>query len=779
VDLLAAWVLFPAVALAVCLGIGLLVERASGARLPGALLLPAGMAGLVGLTQLTTRYDATAEATLPLVVIAAVAGWILGSLHGRRPDRWLTLALAGVAAVFAAPVVLSGDATFAGYTILGDTSIHFIGADGLLRYGREFGGLPPSSYEYSLVAYYGANGYPSGGPTAVGALTSLVHIDVAWTFQPFLTLLVVLMGAALWSLAGEVVREPRLRAAVTFLATQPALVLAYALQGSVKEVGTAYAVVLVGALIPVYVAQARDGWRRALPLGVACAAAIGIVGIAAGVWLGPLMLGALAATWLVQRIVPWAAAVAFLLAAAVLSYQMLLELTEYVDVAGGVVTAQQEFGNLLGPLDTLQKFGIWLSGDYRYPPGANLDETRIGIGLVLGSGIVGAIHVLQRRAWALALFCGVSFFAYWYVVRAGSPWADGKALMIVSPAVMLIATVGAASMRPAALRWGVLGLIGVGVLWSNALAYHDVSNAPRERFAELDEIGDRIAGEGPTLYTEFEEFAKHFLREGAPEGSSEGWQRRYAESKAAVRFGFAADLDQLPPEYLQLWDTFVLRRGYATSRPPSNFERTFEGRFYDVWQRRPGEVSARLAVGGPRVPAARPDCGELQALAESADRLAYVPRRQASIFTPSKAGYPRGWFVDPTDDATLRPVGQGRVSGPVRIDEAGEYRVWAEGSFGRPVTVKVDGRELATIGDRLNNRLTAEDFGTVTLEPGRHTVEISQGGGSPAPGNGGLNRLIGPVALVPADEDLSVRTIDADDWRTLCGQTVDWVEAVG
>ena len=91
-------------------------------------------------------------------------------------------------AVFAAPTVLSGQATFAGYTVLGDTSIHMIGADALLQVGRDFSSLPPSSYEYSLVSYYGASGYPSGGPTAAGALTSLVaprrRLDVPGVPRP-------------------------------------------------------------------------------------------------------------------------------------------------------------------------------------------------------------------------------------------------------------------------------------------------------------------------------------------------------------------------------------------------------------------------------------------------------------------------------------------------------------------------------------------------------------------------------------------------------------------
>ena len=129
-DLLAAWLLFPVVSLAVCWGIGLLVECVAR-PLPGVLLLPVGMAGLVCATQLTTYADWSAELTLPLVAGARARG--LRTRVERacrpRPDPWAVAAIAGVFIVFAAPVVLSGHATFAGYTVLGDTSIHMIGAE--------------------------------------------------------------------------------------------------------------------------------------------------------------------------------------------------------------------------------------------------------------------------------------------------------------------------------------------------------------------------------------------------------------------------------------------------------------------------------------------------------------------------------------------------------------------------------------------------------------------------------------------------------------------------
>jgi hypothetical protein len=67
--LIVAWLVFPALLAALSLGFGLLVEALSGRRLPGALLLPAGMAGLVVAGHATASFDPTAELTAPLVVV--------------------------------------------------------------------------------------------------------------------------------------------------------------------------------------------------------------------------------------------------------------------------------------------------------------------------------------------------------------------------------------------------------------------------------------------------------------------------------------------------------------------------------------------------------------------------------------------------------------------------------------------------------------------------------------------------------------------------------------
>jgi hypothetical protein len=50
--------------------------------------------------------------------------------------------------------------------------------------------------------------------------------------------------------------------------------------------------------------------------------------------------------------------------------------------------------------------------------------------------------------------------------------------------------------------------------------------------------------------------------------------------------------------------------------------------------------------------------------------------------------------------------------------------------------------------------------------------------GSLFPGDGGRNRLIGPVVLDPATDARVVRTLPSSRYRELCGKRLDWVEAI-
>ena len=168
-----SWIIFPALLLVTCIGVGLLTEALAGRRLPGVLLAPLGIASItvVGLT--TTASAATASWTAPLCALLALAGFAVAFRQRRnlRPDPWaLGLALA-VFAVFAAPVVLSGEATFAGYIKLDDTATWFAITDRLMEHGRDIADLPPSSYEATLD-FNVAGRYPVGPSSPSGSAPS-------------------------------------------------------------------------------------------------------------------------------------------------------------------------------------------------------------------------------------------------------------------------------------------------------------------------------------------------------------------------------------------------------------------------------------------------------------------------------------------------------------------------------------------------------------------------------------------------------------------------------
>ncbi len=227
--MLVSWLLFPVLLAALCLGCGLLLEALAGRRIPGALLAPLGFAVLLVIAWLFTSLGETASLATPAVVLAALAGGALGyPWQGRRPDRLALAAALAVFAVYAAPIVLSGDPTFAGYIKLDDTATWMTLADRVMDHGRDLSGLEPSSYQATLAANL-PGGYPVGTFLPLGIGTKLTGTDVAWLVQPYMATMAALLSLTLYWLARPLVESRPLRALAGFGASQSALLFAYSL----------------------------------------------------------------------------------------------------------------------------------------------------------------------------------------------------------------------------------------------------------------------------------------------------------------------------------------------------------------------------------------------------------------------------------------------------------------------------------------------------------------------------------------------------------------------
>ena len=242
--LLTAWVVFPLVLGVLSLGCGLLLEQAAGVELPGPLLLPAGFAVVSLAAQMAILFGPTVQFATPAVIALAVAGFGLAlPLPRKRLDGWAAAAAGAVYCVFAAPIVLSGRATFAGYIKLDDTATYLAMLDRAMQHGYNVAGLAPSTYQATLDTSLALWLPARVAASARGrACARPGERRVAW--QPYLTVLAALLALCLYQLVAGIVRSPRLRAAVAFIGAQAALIYGYALWGGVKELAAAVLVAL-------------------------------------------------------------------------------------------------------------------------------------------------------------------------------------------------------------------------------------------------------------------------------------------------------------------------------------------------------------------------------------------------------------------------------------------------------------------------------------------------------------------------------------------------------
>ncbi len=792
-DLTIAWLLFPLLLAAMCGGCGLLVERVAAVRLPGALVPAVGFATVIVVAQFLTLWDATAELATPAIVALAAAGLVLSWGWWRRIDPWATGAAAAVFAAYAAPIVLSGEATFAGYIRLDDTATWMALTDRVMEHGRSLDGLAPSTYE-AVLAFNLGDGYPIGVFLPLGIARALVGQDVAWLIQPYMAFVAGLMGLALWQLAEPLVRPRPLRALVSCLAGLSALLLGYYLWGGIKEVAGATLVASSAGLAGVAITK-RFAPRTLIPLALVSAALIGVLSGGGGIWLVPLFVATLA--FAVREMGVRAMlgrATGFAIVAALLCVPVLAS-GGFLPPTSAPLSSATALGNLFHPLDKLQVFGIWPAGDFRLDP-TQMTTTYALIAITGVAAALGLYAAWRRRAWPLLVYVGTALSACFVIVAIGSPWVEGKAMAIASPAIPLVACAGAAALwaggrRSTRLRGRVLGAallaaVGAGILWSGGLAYRDVNLAPREQLAELETIGNQIDGQGPTLITEYQPYAaRHFLRDAAPESASELRRRRVPlQGGGTLRKGTTADTDRLKLSGLLAYRTLVLRRSPVQSRPPSPYHLVWHGDNYEVWQRPEGLESSvidHLGLGGELHPTGVPACDQVKRLAREAGaggRLAAAKRPAPETVPLQRTGHPRSWQWAGYP-STLLPVTPGTIRAHVRIGRAGRYRIWLGGSVRPRVDLLVDGRSRGDVRHVLNNQGEYVLLGEANLGAGRHELEIRFHGADLHPGSGGSPSPVGPLQLASRDAaDARIVHLSGDRAGELCDRPWDWIEAL-
>jgi hypothetical protein len=367
-----------------------------------------------------------------------------------------------------------------------------------------------------------------------------------------------------------------------------------------------------------------------------------------------------------------------------------------------------------------------------------------------------------------------------------SPYAQGKLLAISSPAIVLVALAGLASVRGrrTAILAAATGVaLSLGVFASDLLAYSHDSVAPTERVEAIRATGDRFKGEGPVLWNEFEEYAKYFARAARISSPFEAITPQQVQLRAPTYFyGHYFDLDQETLAFVEGYPIVVTRRSPAASRPPANYRLVYENKYYLGWRRtaRP-QVLTHLPEQQLYSPTLPVTCSALRPIVAGAPKgselIVALDPELVSFEPQSDVHRSAGWDVDPSQAGSVYTTTGGHAQGVLTV-KGGPYAVWVQGDFPRSVAVYVDGRKVGSVSGQ-NTPGQWLQAATISLSPGRHLVRLYEKAGRAhfGPGESGTD-TIGAVALQREHVPERLQTVPLARWRTLCGKEADWVELV-
>lgn len=817
---LATTLLYPLLLATLCFGAGLLADRVAGGWLHPALLAPVGAAGLIGVSQLSTIPPWLAPATPWLIVAVALLGLALARARAgatlAAAARSPLAAMATLAAYLLAlaPVLLAGRPSFSSYGTLSDSAVHMAGADYILHHGQSYSGLDLSnSYGLFIKGYYGTS-YPSGADTLLGGSALLAGLPLIWAFQPFNAFVLALGCGPAWVLVRRLGLGRGWSAVAAVTAVLPALVYAYELFGSIKEITTLPLLLSCGCLAADPGPWLARRGRGAVPLALLFAAGLSALGAAFGAWaaatliaIGPAALGlgwggrsGLGAAsrsrpqrkGRAARARPRARGLPLAALAVGAAVVVVAALPTWKDLGGslkvaGAIASTSNPGNLHEPLRAVQVLGMWLHGSYKLPPtGAAAGLTDALIAVALAAALLGVWQCARRRAWGLGAWTVMMLVTWLAISQTVTTWASAKTLVLTSPAVMVMAWGGVALLRrlgPRALGMAgaLLGLVVAGgVLASDELQYSASDMAPTARYEELAKVGERFAGRGPALFTDFDEYSLYELRR-LDVGSPDFLYPSPALQSVAGGYGKPFSLQAIAPSKLVSYPLIVTRRNPAEARPPAAYRLAWAGTYYEVWQRRPGARPAQAQV--MLTGSAGQRCARIERLASKAapgESLTGSLEPELVRVALGRSSHPGGWA---RLHGGVVMSGPGTLRASFTVPRAGEWRLWLQGEFMPSVGVRVDGRRVGEVAGQLsgNSLVTAPAPPlTVALAAGRHVLAVTRPHPNLAPGARGSVVLhaafLTPQAASPAGRLVSAPASSAN---RLCSVSLEWVALEG
>jgi hypothetical protein len=315
------------------------------------------------------------------------------------------------------------------------------------------------------------DGYPLGPHAIVAATAKVSGASLIEGFAGLTGAIAVLLSLTAFGALGGV--RGWLRPPAAVLAASPYLAAAYLAQGAFKEPMLALELLGFALALPAL----RPAWsvgtplpRRAIPLGVIAAGTIYNYSFPGLAWL----LGAAIVWMLVVAIRERDSAASFIAGLRIRDRLRGASAAIWVGIGIPVVAALPEvfrlasfssfkafnpsgtgptvgFGNLRQPLNPLEAFGIWPSGEFRITP-ANSTTPEIafylGALLALVAFAWGLGRALSRRESALPSALLAATLLYLASLALGTPYTQAKALAIAAPLIMVISLRGLLAADP-------------------------------------------------------------------------------------------------------------------------------------------------------------------------------------------------------------------------------------------------------------------------------------------------------------------------------------------
>lgn len=651
--------------LAISTIVGQAIWSACGARRWSGLSPVIGLAAVISIAAITVRLPgdgATAAAFLLLATaIAATSLWGRRRELGRPPleSGGAALIALGLTAI---PFVAAGRVGLLGMGLNNDTAVHLLFAEALRS--------DVMAHLYGIPATY-----PIGPHSLLAALADGTRIEMDPLMNGLVIAIPVFTAMAAVEGLGSAPRVLRVPGAVAVAFTY--MLSAWFAQAAFKE--PLFALFLLTFVLTAHEVLGRLSWDRrggAVALAVLLAGAVQTYSYLALAWIGGTLAVAAALLVVINRAGPRLVlaearrATGPLVTGALVSLVVLVvelpRLARFFDVfgtspagAGDGGIAVSNLGNLAGPLQLKEAFGIWPTGDFRFAPAADVITSQSSLQtLAMAAAVFGVLWCLRQREVVLPAAVATAVLI-WKVSEAHqSPYVTAKALVILAPLVALV------SMRALLSGWGagrVHSVLGAGrwlvaavlifaFAWSSQLMLRAAPVESTEQRDDLLALRSTVKS-GRTLFLGIDDYAGYRLRDVTVGYGGVGTPPPIPVTISADKpytYTHALDFDSIAPKDLDTFRFVITVRSADASIAPSNFHRVDGNDLYDVWERR-GPTPARTLLEQPNSAGAVLSCrgGKAARAAARSSRAVVWPAPPVGV--PSGAVPPGGVLPVPLD----------------------------------------------------------------------------------------------------------------------------------